>query len=98
MTVGLPARGKTYLAHKLSRDFRWLGILTKIFSVGDYRRAHLGPKPHDWFNSVESQAERKWVANLVLEDLINWIKSGGQVITLILWLAVLNFEKTGWYL
>jgi hypothetical protein len=47
---------------------------------------------------VESQAERKWVANLVLEDLINWIKSGGQVITLILWLAVLNFEKTGWYL
>ena len=36
VTVGLPARGKTYLAMKLARYFRWIGINTEgklIYSV-----------------------------------------------------------------
>ena len=29
VTVGLPARGKTYVAMKLARYLRWIGINTK---------------------------------------------------------------------
>ena len=36
--VGLPARGKTYISKKLSRYLNWIGISTKVFNVGSYRR------------------------------------------------------------
>ena len=36
--VGLPARGKTYIAKKLSRYLNWIGINTSVFNVGEYRR------------------------------------------------------------
>ena len=40
--VGLPARGKSYLARKLAYYLNWMGGTTKIFNHGDYRRKHLG--------------------------------------------------------
>jgi predicted kinase len=80
VTVGLPARGKTYMSHRLCRYLRWLGIPSRIFSVGDYRRRIAGCKPHDWFNSQESAQERLDIANEALEDLIKWVRTqGGQV-------------------
>lgn len=36
--VGLPARGKSYIAKKLKRYLSWLGYYTKVFNVGSYRR------------------------------------------------------------
>jgi 6-phosphofructo-2-kinase len=36
--VGLPARGKSYIARKLARYLNWLQYDTKIFNVGDRRR------------------------------------------------------------
>ena len=36
--VGLPARGKTYIAKKLSRYLNWIGITTSVFNVGEYLR------------------------------------------------------------
>ena len=36
--VGLPARGKTYIAKKLARYLNWIGINTRVFNVGEYRR------------------------------------------------------------
>ena len=36
--VGLPARGKTYIAKKLSRYLNWIGINTSVFNMGEYRR------------------------------------------------------------
>ena len=36
--VGLPARGKTYIAKKLARYLNWIGMNTKVFNVGEYRR------------------------------------------------------------
>lgn len=36
--VGLPARGKTYIAKKLARYLTWVGMKTKVFNVGEYRR------------------------------------------------------------
>ncbi|XP_074927399.1 6-phosphofructo-2-kinase/fructose-2,6-bisphosphatase 1 [Chelonoidis abingdonii] len=36
--VGLPARGKTYISKKLTHYLNWIGIPTKVFNVGQYRR------------------------------------------------------------
>ena len=36
--VGLPARGKSYIAKKLKRYLSWLGYHTHVFNVGNYRR------------------------------------------------------------
>jgi tRNA uridine 5-carbamoylmethylation protein Kti12 len=81
VTVGLPARGKTYLSHKLCRYLRWLGIPTSIFSIGDYRRRLIGRQmSHDYFNSEQTRATREKVADQALEELIAFIKhDGGQV-------------------
>uniref|UniRef100_A0A673I0W0 6-phosphofructo-2-kinase/fructose-2,6-bisphosphatase 4-like n=1 Tax=Sinocyclocheilus rhinocerous TaxID=307959 RepID=A0A673I0W0_9TELE len=38
VTVGLPARGKTYISKKLTRYLNWIGVPTKEFNVGQYRR------------------------------------------------------------
>lgn len=29
---------------------RWLGVSTKVFSVGNYRRERLGSLSEDWFD------------------------------------------------
>uniref|UniRef100_A0A8C9VWF4 6-phosphofructo-2-kinase/fructose-2,6-biphosphatase 1 n=1 Tax=Scleropages formosus TaxID=113540 RepID=A0A8C9VWF4_SCLFO len=36
--VGLPARGKTYISKKLTRYLNWIGVPTKVFNLGQYRR------------------------------------------------------------
>jgi len=36
--VGLPARGKTFISGRLTRYLNWVGLETKIFNVGEYRR------------------------------------------------------------
>ncbi|KAF4107341.1 hypothetical protein G5714_011705 [Onychostoma macrolepis] len=38
VTVGLPARGKTYISKKLTRYLNWIDVPTKEFNVGQYRR------------------------------------------------------------
>ena len=51
-TVGLPARGKTHISVALARYLRWLGVKTRVFHLGDYRRATTGPGqdvPDDYF-------------------------------------------------
>lgn len=39
--VGLPARGKTFTAAKLTRYLRWLGHETKHFNVGKVTNSYL---------------------------------------------------------
>ena len=36
--VGLPGRGKSFVARKLQYFLTWLGLECKIFNVGKYRR------------------------------------------------------------
>ena len=38
--VGLPARGKTYMAKKLGRYLNWIGIKTKGYYVASYFMTH----------------------------------------------------------
>lgn len=80
--VGLPARGKTYIARKLARYLSWLGHETRVFNVGNYRRERLGShQPHDFFDpgNPEGREARRQMATAALDDMLAWIAAGGQV-------------------
>ncbi|CAI0399984.1 unnamed protein product [Linum tenue] len=80
--VGLPARGKTFTAAKLTRYLRWLGHNTKHFNVGKYRRLKHGTNQNaDFFrgDNPEGVEARNEVASLAMEDMIAWMQEGGQV-------------------
>ncbi|CAN1180239.1 FKFBP [Linum perenne] len=80
--VGLPARGKTFTAAKLTRYLRWLGHDTKHFNVGKYRRLKHGVNQcADFFRGDNSEGveARNEVAALAMEDMIAWMQEGGQV-------------------
>ncbi|KAK6145254.1 hypothetical protein DH2020_022074 [Rehmannia glutinosa] len=70
--VGLPARGKTFTAAKLTRYLRWLGHDTKHFNVGKTADFFRGDNPE----GIEARNE---VAALAMEDMISWMQEGGQV-------------------
>ncbi|PKI73259.1 hypothetical protein CRG98_006352 [Punica granatum] len=83
--VGLPARGKTFTAAKLTRYLRWLGHDTKHFNVGKYRRLKHGTNQSaDFFraDNPEGVEARNEVAALAMEDMISWMQEGGQIIFL----------------
>jgi broad specificity phosphatase PhoE/predicted kinase len=77
--VGLPARGKTFIARKVARYLSWLGHKTRVFNVGAYRRERLGSHQHHSFFDPDNDAgnaARLEMANVALDDLLEWIKSG----------------------
>src|ERR1041385_7809170 len=80
--VGLPARGKTFVARKLQRYLSWLGHRTLWVNVGDYRRARAGAKqPAEYFapDNLGTRGERIAFAMAALDDLLDWFASGGEV-------------------
>ncbi|XP_022755562.1 6-phosphofructo-2-kinase/fructose-2,6-bisphosphatase-like isoform X3 [Durio zibethinus] len=80
--VGLPARGKTFTAVKLTRYLRWLGHDTKHFNVGKYRRLKHGTnQTADFFraDNPEGMEARNEVAALAMDDMTAWMQEGGQV-------------------
>ncbi|KAJ8302352.1 hypothetical protein KUTeg_021339 [Tegillarca granosa] len=83
--VGLPARGKTYMSKKLSRYLNWIGVRTRAFNVGEYRRAATNQyRNHDFFrkDNVEAQEIRNKCALMAVEDACNFLKNGGEVAVL----------------
>jgi len=80
--VGLPARGKSFIARKLQRYLNWLGYRARVFNAGDYRRQRLGAyQAHDFFdpdNPAGSEA-RKELSMAALDDLLRWLAHGGDV-------------------
>ncbi|KAI8374690.1 6-phosphofructo-2-kinase-domain-containing protein [Radiomyces spectabilis] len=81
ITVGLPARGKTHSSRSLCRYMRWMGVATKVFSVGNYRRERFGSMPEDWFDdsNVEAARIREQISDECLDDMIAWLTDGGQL-------------------
>ena len=80
--VGLPARGKTFIAQKLKRYLSWLNISTQIFNVGDYRRKNCGAElAHSFFDqsNVEANKLREEAAREALVDMESFFAAGGQV-------------------
>ncbi|CAF1199506.1 unnamed protein product [Rotaria sordida] len=79
---GLPARGKTYISKKLARYLQWIGIKTKVFNVGEYRRdAVKFYADKDFFDpdNTEAVAVRNLCAQQALEDMCNYLAYDGEV-------------------
>ncbi|KAM9444473.1 6-phosphofructo-2-kinase/fructose-2,6-bisphosphatase 4a isoform 1-T1 [Clarias gariepinus] len=83
VTVGLPARGKTYISKKLTRYLNWIGVPTKEFNVGQYRRECVKIyKSFEFFcpNNEEGLKIRKQCASAALNDVHQYLtRDGGQV-------------------
>ncbi|UNI18930.1 hypothetical protein JDV02_005160 [Purpureocillium takamizusanense] len=84
--VGPPARGKTHICVSLARYLQWLGVKTRIFHLGDYRRATIGPGgsvPDDYFfpnASPSSVILRQKILKKCREDIYAWLNhENGQV-------------------
>ena len=80
--VGLPARGKTFIAQKISRYLNWIGVTTKLFNVGQYRRKMIGAKQASSFYDPENTAgnsARLSMAVAALDELVEWLDRGGRV-------------------
>jgi broad specificity phosphatase PhoE/predicted kinase len=80
--VGLPARGKTFIARKIARYLSWLGHRTRVFNVGSYRRARLGSHQHHSFfdpRNEPGQAARRDVALAALGDMLEFLRGGGDI-------------------
>ena len=85
-TVGLPARGKTHISVALARYLRWLGVKTRIFHLGDYRRNIVGhgkDVPDDYFfvnASASSVLLRQKILKKCREEIYHFLKhENGQV-------------------
>ncbi|XP_007422256.1 6-phosphofructo-2-kinase/fructose-2,6-bisphosphatase 1 isoform X1 [Python bivittatus] len=81
--VGLPARGKTYISKKLTRYLNWIGIPTKVFNVGQYRREAVQTyKNYEFFSpdNEEAMQIRRQCALAALRDVRTYLSmEEGQV-------------------
>ncbi|CAJ0588147.1 unnamed protein product [Cylicocyclus nassatus] len=75
--VGLPARGKTYISHKLCRYLNWIGIKTRAFNVGEYRRKACKEGEFDFFSpyNVKGTQIRDECARLAIEDMGRYLEA-----------------------
>jgi len=74
--VGLPGRGKSFIARKLQNFVTWRGSECKVFNVGKYRRtAADGACGADFFDSKNEAAGklRQQAASLALDDMLRWL-------------------------
>jgi broad specificity phosphatase PhoE len=75
--VGLPARGKTYIARRVARYLQFFhGAPTKVFNVGNYRREISGAKVGSSFFNPKNEktlAERQTAAQHAMRDLKGWL-------------------------
>ncbi|KAI9369792.1 6-phosphofructo-2-kinase-domain-containing protein [Aspergillus egyptiacus] len=81
ITVGLPARGKTHMSVAMARYLRWLGVKTRIFHLGDYRRAtipHGQDIPDDYF--FVNVLLRQKIVKRCREDIYQFLnEENGQI-------------------
>ena len=79
--VGLPARGKTFIARKIARYLSWLGHRTQVYNVGSYRRALLGRHRHGFFDprNEAGQIARRDVAIQALDDMLAFLRGDGDI-------------------
>jgi broad specificity phosphatase PhoE/predicted kinase len=77
--VGLPARGKTFIARKIARYLSWLGHETRVYNVGTYRRSRFGSHQHHSFFDPRNEAAnsaRREVALSALDDMLTFLRAG----------------------
>jgi predicted kinase len=76
--VGLPARGKSFIAHRLTNYLSWTGLRTRVFNVGAYRRSVGGNEDAEFFDhgNKTAVAARENLAWVVLDELLTWLCDG----------------------
>ena len=80
--VGLPARGKTFTARKLTGYLGWLGYETRSFNVGERRRKTLGPgQDHAFFDPANeaATAEREALTDECLDEAFAFLAGRGRI-------------------
>ena len=80
--VGLPARGKTYIARKLAHYFNFFhGAPTGLYNVGNYRRKISGASVKASFfdnKNAAAVAERKQAATEAMDALKAFMREGSE--------------------
>ncbi|PKS13073.1 hypothetical protein jhhlp_000414 [Lomentospora prolificans] len=79
--VGLPARGKSFIAQKAQRYLQWLSIPAKTFNVGNYRRNDAPHPTADFFDTgnPEGEKKRRAAATAAVADMLAWFRQGGVI-------------------
>ncbi|EMR64232.1 putative fructose- -bisphosphatase protein [Eutypa lata UCREL1] len=79
--VGLPARGKSFIAQKAQRYLQWLSIDAKTFNVGNYRRTDAPHPSAEFFDTgnVEGETKRRAAAEAAISDMLGWFRQGGVI-------------------
>ncbi|KAK3750513.1 hypothetical protein RRG08_053882 [Elysia crispata] len=69
-----------------TRYLNWIGVSTKVFNVGEYRRARTDKyRNHEFFKSNNTQAQelRSRVAMLAMEDAAKFLEKGGGEVAVV---------------
>jgi len=81
--VGLPGRGKTYIAKKIARYINWIGFKSEVFNTCQYRRDLYSEKSFtaDFFHPHNTEAAdiHQDCSNRATNDLISFLSEGGDV-------------------
>lgn len=75
-TVGLPARGKSYITKMIIRYLEWTGFECKQFNVGSHRREKgMASASSEFFqeNNMEAKLIREQLAMEVQENMYEWL-------------------------
>jgi len=74
--VGLPARGKSFVAMRLVRFLQWTGTEARVFNVGKHRRnTETGVQDAKYFDpsSATAASRREELAMQVLDEMLTWV-------------------------
>ncbi|KAK9708821.1 6-phosphofructo-2-kinase [Popillia japonica] len=85
-TIGLPGRGKSLLAHRLSRYLNFIGETTKILDISEYRRKHVTKySSHEMFraDNLPAYRIRQQSFREALEDSAKWLKEPGHSVAIL---------------
>ncbi|XP_014254083.1 6-phosphofructo-2-kinase/fructose-2,6-bisphosphatase [Cimex lectularius] len=80
--VGLPARGKTVLAHKLERYLNWIGHHAKVISLSTYRRKYFSKYDSNVIFDIEnpdSSSLRKQYTHDAIQSTKDWLEVEGDI-------------------
>mmetsp|Transcript_7457 Transcript_7457/g.21717 ORF Transcript_7457/g.21717 Transcript_7457/m.21717 type:complete len:462 (+) Transcript_7457:79-1464(+) len=80
--VGVPGRGKTYIARKVARYLRWINYRTRVFSLARMRQEQYGEKQSaDFYNPSNEDAHRlrMEVLRRAVSDMMKYLNRGGEV-------------------
>lgn len=84
--VGLPGRGKSLLAKRLSRYLNYTGDTTKVYDISDYRRRHMQKYgSHEMFkaDNLPAWRIRQQSFREALEEAANWLQQPGHQVAIL---------------